>query len=355
MKQLFYCLAAITILAGCAGETYKKTKNGIEYKIIGGGSGDKLEKLYGQFIQIRAKDWYDTGKKDSVMNAAQNAFDNIIKFDSVSTPIVFYNIYKNLRKGDSLVMRILVDSAFKGSPQMMALYKKGHYLYRSVKLVNIFKTGEEAQAANEVVMKEGQIKATQVYFDKIKEDLKENAAQMKTDDVLIVNYLQKNNITNAIKKPWGTHVVVTSEGSGPVIDENSVVSVNYSGRTLSGEKFDSNVDSAFGHIQPITVNMSQPNVIGGWIDGLKGLKQGTKAVFYIPSIIGYGAAGNGGSIKPYDVLIFDMEILKVISKSEADAQAKAAQEKAEAEGKRFMDSLKNAAIQDSIKKAKGGK
>ena len=72
------------------------------------------------------------------------------------------------------------------------------------------------------------------------------------------------------------------------------------------------------------------------------MKKGTKATVYIPSSLAYGKNGRAPEIKPDQILVFDMEVLNVISQedmavkqAEEEKQMKAAQEK-------MMDSLKNA-------------
>ena len=67
-------------------------------------------------------------------------------------------------------------------------------------------------------------------------------------------------------------------------------------------------------------------VIMGWIDALLQLKNGTKAVIYIPSSLAYGVNGNGGEIKPNENLIFDIEVKEVASEEELMAKQKAMQD-----------------------------
>ena len=81
-------------------------------------------------------------------------------------------------------------------------------------------------------------------------------------------------------------------------------------------------------------------VIPGWTDGLKMLNKGAKAKFYIPSALAYGSQGAGQDIKPNSVLVFDIEVLDVLDKSQAMAAQQAEQMKMEEMQKQYMDSMK---------------
>ena len=51
-------------------------------------------------------------------------------------------------------------------------------------------------------------------------------------------------------------------------------------------------------------------MIPGFIEGLEQLSFGDKAVIFIPSRLGYGAAGAGGVIPPNANIIFEIELLE---------------------------------------------
>jgi FKBP-type peptidyl-prolyl cis-trans isomerase FkpA/FKBP-type peptidyl-prolyl cis-trans isomerase FklB len=51
-------------------------------------------------------------------------------------------------------------------------------------------------------------------------------------------------------------------------------------------------------------------VIKGWTEGLLYLKEGGKAMLYIPSELAYGDKGQG-PIGPDETLIFEVELVKI--------------------------------------------
>ncbi|NCX95350.1 MAG: hypothetical protein EBX41_02870 [Chitinophagia bacterium] len=136
--------------------------------------------------------------------------------------------------------------------------------------------------------------------------------QKDKDDVLIKDYLAKKKI-KATKTASGLYYVITKPGTGDAPAPGAKVSVNYTGKTLDGKKFDSNVDTAFHHVQPFEFPLGQGNVIKGWDEGIGLLKKGAKATLFIPSGMAYGAQSPTPAIPPNSVLIFDVE-LKDINK-----------------------------------------
>ena len=81
------------------------------------------------------------------------------------------------------------------------------------------------------------------------------------------------------------------------------------------------------HVQPLEVNLGEfGGIILGWTDALMQLKKGSKATVYIPSTLGYGAAGNGEKIKPGENLMFDMDVIDVTNEEAFAAKQKAMQE-----------------------------
>ncbi len=85
----------------------------------------------------------------------------------------------------------------------------------------------------------------------------------------------------------------------------SKVTVNYEGRHLNGEVF----DSSYKRNQPIEFPLNR--VIKGWTEGLQLMTEGAKYQLFIPPELGYGQTGAGGAIGPQETLIFDVELLKV--------------------------------------------
>jgi FKBP-type peptidyl-prolyl cis-trans isomerase 2 len=64
--------------------------------------------------------------------------------------------------------------------------------------------------------------------------------------------------------------------------------------------------------------MSKPgNVIPGWADALMQLNNGAKATLYIPSSLAYGKKGALPLIKPNENIVFEIEVVKMITEIQA--------------------------------------
>lgn len=327
--------AAVLVLSACK-ESFKKGEKGLEYKIIASGSGDKVK--IGEVMQMEVAQIYNDGKKDSVLSDSRTNMQGSMfqPMDTVSIPKEFASILGQLRKGDSLVIRILTDSAFGRNPQgIPPPFKKGRYLMTTVKLVNIFKTAADADSARLLSMQKAEAR------------MKAQAEETKVkDDKTLTEYFSKNKITT-VKGALGTYVQIIQPGTGANADTNSVVKVNYTGKTMAGKTFDSSTDPAFGHVQPYMVNLTSDATLGqpviqGWYDGLKLLNKGAKAKFYIPSSLAYGPMQQGPDIAPNSILVFDIELVDILTKDQARVALEAEQKEMEARQKRFMDSIQKA-------------
>lgn len=343
MKKYVYLSAlCLLALASCKEAAFKKGDNGIEYKIVSNGNGQKL--AYGNFMQLHIMEMYK-GSKDTTLSDTRDYMPRIIVFDSVSTPIAYFKILRQLKKGDSAVLRVLTDSLFKTMPDKMPPFmSKGKYLYTTVKLVNIFENVNQADSANKAESELAKPRIKKKQMEAIEKDLASSKDQINMDSKLINDFLTKNNL-QATKGKWGTFVVIKEPGTGNNITDEDIVTVNYTGKTLDSAKvFDSNVDPKFQHVQPYQVDMSRLDaVILGWVDGLSLLKKGSKATFYIPSSLAYGKNGRGETIRPNENLVFDMEVIDVENQAVAMKKMEDAQKAMEAEQQRKVDSAQKAA------------
>lgn len=279
---------------------FKQTERGTRYKIIATGTGAPL--AYGHFFEFSYAMRYKDAQKDSLLHSSEETSNSMAVLDTVSTPAYIYNIFIQCRNGDSVIMQTLVDSAYYGAPIPNGFSRNG-YLSAGYRIVNVYT--DKAQADS--VYQQLNTIAQQKTVAKAK-------GQALADDKAIQDYLSAKGI-NAVKAPMGTYVETLVVGKGPKVDNKAEVLVNYTGRTLTGKVFDSNTDPAFGHVEPISVKMAEPSVIQGWIEGLPYFAQGGKGRLYIPSGLGYGPQGAGADIGPNEILIFDVEVVKVIAKT----------------------------------------
>ena len=130
---------------------------------------------------------------------------------------------------------------------------------------------------------------------------KDNEEQAATDDEIIKDYIEANNL-DAEPTGSGLYVVINEEGSGFNPTQNSTVSVFYKGYFTDGEVFDQTGS------EPLTFSLNQ--VIEGWQEGIPYFKPGGSGILLIPSALGYGSE-RVGDIPANSVLIFDIELVTV--------------------------------------------
>jgi len=300
MKQLFYLVITSVVLFSCNNVETKKFTDGTEYKIISDGKGQKI--VQGNFIEVEILKKY----KDSVVYDSREIMPQFGAYDTAGFPPLFKEIFKNVRVGDSVYTRNLVDSLYKQG-NMPPFAKKGEYETTTYKFVNVFTTKEQTDAAYNKWLPIAKVRSAKKMNEQIQKDLKTNEAQLKIDDKILSDYITAHKLT-AVKAPWGTYVVITNPGTGENISDSNVAVVNYTGKNLVDSVFDSNTDIKYGHTQPLSVDMAQVGTIAlGWTDG------GSKGMFLIPSSLGYGKTGSGDKIKPNENLVFDIEVVDVIT------------------------------------------
>lgn len=123
-------------------------------------------------------------------------------------------------------------------------------------------------------------------------------------------FLQKNSQQAGVKvTPSGLQYKEIVAGTGITPAAEDTVEVHYTGKLIDGKVFDSSVERG----QTIKFPLNQ--VIKGWTEGLQLMKEGGKAMLFIPPDLGYGDRGAGGVIGPNEALIFEVELIKVFKKN----------------------------------------
>ena len=98
-------------------------------------------------------------------------------------------------------------------------------------------------------------------------------------------------------------VLTPADGLKPLATDS--VTVHYLGSKIDGTEF----DSSYSRGEPATFALNQ--VIPGWTEGVQLMSEGSKFKFVVPYLLGYGERGAGGTIGPFETLVFEVELIKI--------------------------------------------
>jgi FKBP-type peptidyl-prolyl cis-trans isomerase len=272
----------ILLFAGCQNVSFEKTKSDLPYKIFRG--NDTTAVKIGSFMKVNIQQKIN----DSVVYDTYSSMPVYLRISETSRPYDPSEVFPQLKVGDSLVTVQMMDTFIKKNPQLLAQFKSGDRIITSFKVLGVFKKFEDYRA------------------DEEKERDKIVAAEQKA----VEKYIADHKIT-AQRTPGGVYVEILNPGQGAQADSGKYVSLKYTGSTFGGTKFDSNVDTTFGHTAPMSFTVGSRQMIPGFNEGIKLLKNGAHAKLYIPSTLAYGGTPPTPLIKPYESLVFEIEVLDV--------------------------------------------
>ncbi len=145
-------------------------------------------------------------------------------------------------------------------------------------------------------------------------DLSIETSQVLIDSQILTKFIADNNL-DAQHLGNGLFAVIDEPGTGQNPTINSRVRVKYNGKFIElndqnklveGASFDFSSDSG--------ITFALTSVIQGWRLGIPAFKTGGIGQLLIPSDLAYGPSGTGsGSIPPNSILIFDIELLEIVS------------------------------------------
>jgi len=308
MKNILSLLTAlfgIATLTARAQDGLQTTPAGAQYQIFTHNTGEKIKLndiVYFNYIQMTDKDsvLYSSFKAGKPQPAQIRPSQNVADL---------MDIFPLLTLNDSAMVKVPTDSIFKGHEEARPpFFPKGSKLVFILKIIKV-QSLQEAMAERTAAIEKM----------KLQEGVETNT------------YIAANKLT-PVTTASGLKYVITKASALRKPQNGDTVMVNYTGRLLNGQMFDSSIeaDAKAGGVhqsgrpyEPLPVVLGEHRVISGWEEGLALLNEGSKAKFIVPSKLGYGEQGMGnGAIPPYATLVFDLEIVKVKPGKHAPAAAK---------------------------------
>ena len=291
IRNLVLFLFAISLLAACGKVAYRKTAGGMPYQLYKGKDTQRI--FSGNIVKVNLS--YKV--KDSLYFSSFGKVPVYMPVNAESQqPYDISEIMTTLGIGDSVIATQMMDTFIKRNPASIPPeFKKGDRIVTTLKVLAIF-TSDSAASADEE---------------------KEKKALLASEIDFLGKYLASKNIA-AEKSPSGIYVQVINPGSGSLADSGKYVTLNYTGTHLDGKKFDSNVDTSFHHVGPLSFTVGDGQMVKGFDEGVRLLRVGGTGRAYVPSMLAYGPRPRPGSgIKPFEHLVFDLTIVDVKDKAPA--------------------------------------
>lgn len=293
MKKVIIALSLTAIITNVYAQKPGKTadgftvmESGLAYKMLYDAPGDRKPQP-GDFMELTI-----TGKLNGTSVGDSTIFSTN---DMNNGKPVEYQAQQANFKGD------LMEGIFLMSPGDSGIFR--------VSIDSLMKVNATS-AAPWMKKDAGQTLSYHVQLISVKSAAERDKAQKETDEKLLKEFFAKNNI-KPTQTESGLYYKIDKQGTGIKAGMGDTVVVNYTGMSMEGKKFDSNVDPQFSHVEPFKFSVGMGQVIRGWDEGFQIFNKGTKATLYIPSYLAYGKGNPNPGLPENGILVFDIEMLDV--------------------------------------------
>lgn len=101
-------------------------------------------------------------------------------------------------------------------------------------------------------------------------------------------------------------------GDGKAVVKGALITTQYRGLLEDGTEF----DSSYSRGKPFQCVIGTGRVIKGWDQGLMGMRVGGTRKLFVPAHLAYGERQMGEHIKPNSNLLFEIELLEVLTRDD---------------------------------------
>ena len=114
--------------------------------------------------------------------------------------------------------------------------------------------------------------------------------------------------SGAKKTESGAILTTIKEGNGATPKVMDTVKMHYLGTLIDGTVFDRSAKQG----EPATIRVNEMSKC--WMEGMQQMKVGSKSKLVCPSNLAYGDNGAPPTIKPGATLVFEVELLEIVTK-----------------------------------------
>lgn len=289
-KLIFIFLMASCIFTSCK-KNVNTTLLGYKYELLRAGTGKQAKEGDQVYFNVL------TVVNDSIVDDTHiYPFQPTLRLEVIppTESAAIVDAMKNMKIGDSIRLHIPIDSL----PFAKIEYQSYKEIIHLITLDDI-KTEEDFNKDIEERNK----------FLRAMADSLHTVGPLKKD--MVTKYVQEYNDKKLEGKlqatEKGVKYLILKEGTGIKPKAGYMIEVNYTGALTNEFVF----DSSFKHGQPYNYRIHTGQVIKGWDDVLSTFNEGTEAIVFIPSEMGYGATGNSPDIPPHSELVFYLNLFKV--------------------------------------------
>ena len=155
-------------------------------------------------------------------------------------------------------------------------------------------------------------------------EAQENAARMQAmEQEVLLKYFAENNISMSPDE-MGLYIIENKKGNGVNVEVGKFIEADIVAIALTGDKF---IDT-YTEGKPYTIEVGTGQLGMGFETAITKMSEGGKLTLISPSSMAFGERGIQGYIPPYSPVVYEIEVIKVISKEEMNAKQE--KEKAEA-------------------------
>ncbi len=300
-------LSGLLMAACSSGPEYVTTESGLQYKFVVEGPGPKPEE--GQIL-ILSMIYKDEMGRELLNTVADGEWLPIAYSEAnLKDNGSLEELFKLVKKGDSVNFKVSAKKVFEET------FRIGLPDSIPAESLLTFEMGvKEVFTRPQYNHWQG---TRRVEFNIKNLDIQ----QMERDLAQIDNYLAGQGI-QAQKTAEGLRYIITDQGEGEKAKPGQYVSVNYTGRILEGNIFETSVSEVAKEnglynpmaepYQPYSFTLGWGEVVLGWDLGIAQLSKGGKAQLFIPSPMAYGNQAVSATIGANAILVFDVELVDIV-------------------------------------------